>query len=73
MVSVPFPKTIYFDFLTYNKNVLNSILVLFSYALGAEEIRPHHRAGYPKMKVKINNTQIKRDAFMAHNTTTTFI
>jgi hypothetical protein len=26
--------------------------VLLSYALGAEEIRPHHRAGYPKIEGK---------------------
>jgi hypothetical protein len=29
--------------------------------------------GTPKMKVTINNTQLKRVAFMAHNTTTTFV
>ncbi len=40
--------TIYLDYLKYKKKVLNSVLVLLSYALGAEGIWPHHRAGYPK-------------------------
>jgi len=41
----------FFITLSIKKN-LNLFFGLLSYALGAEEIRPHHRAGYPKIEGK---------------------